>query len=859
MGKTTIFLASSTKEFPEERIQFKTRLNQLNFIEGGDRFEVIRCEDESDDVQKDGSQKTYDDMIPNCDYFCVMIGKDIKMMTRHEFDIAYQASVESGKKPKTYVYFLQADSRTEAAMAFKEELRQKRKHYTNECTDIDEEILHFIIELLRNSSYEYEFVIRDDKVFINGQVLGRARDLPLYKKNKELKEKNEELERIRQHISDLRKRIAELDIETDEDSIDVLEVLISERKNEQKELSFEIQQLIEGVQESCRLIINRNLDLIDKDEEAVLELIQNGEYEEAKKNIQESLFFEEYPVNSKNSFEKMQELSRKYIAWKRMIITCIKALSPSVAESENEIKQVYEEIIEEAFRWQVSIDVVYEYARFLYRRQKQENYNHSFQVLERLNAYYTLHQETDPVRRMQCKNLMAEWCYKALRYSEAEVLFQESIMIYEAASDHKDISLGVEAARAGCHLSEVFWRRDQTQKAIDALDKAYRFMHDCTGEIKDNMDEKTLRIYGSIFENYGINYVTLLYFDEALEMDQKGKDIWERILKMPDKVFEDDYYLNQLATACNNLGFHYRRMNHYREAVRYITEAIRIREELYQKDPEAYGNAMAVCTNNLGTVYRLLGQYKEAEEQFRRAMKIREAIKRINSETMQGVYAVSLRELAVNGYLLGDEKGFRENYEMVKSMYKELMVKERAAYVKKAAITYQNEAIYYSRKGDLALAEESYKKAYEFADETYRSADAVKGKDHLYLVVGYARVEIFMNRIDKAEDLLRSVRTYYREALEISESTKVALADGMAIYACAWAELSILLDRFKEAKEYLEEAEDYLMDLIEDYPKMFTPLMEYIGKLSEGVERKMEDPETEWHFEMDCTIGQVFV
>ena len=134
MGKTTIFLASSTKEFPEERIRFKTRLNQLNIIEGGDRFEVIRCEDEPDDVQKDGSQQMYDDMIPNCDYFCVMIGKDIKMMTRHEFDIAYHASVRSGKKPKTYVYFLQSDNRTEAAMAFKEELRKKRKHYTNECS-----------------------------------------------------------------------------------------------------------------------------------------------------------------------------------------------------------------------------------------------------------------------------------------------------------------------------------------------------------------------------------------------------------------------------------------------------------------------------------------------------------------------------------------------------------------------------------------------------------------------------------------------------------------------------------------------------------------------------------------------------
>ena len=140
MCEIPIFIASSVKEFEQERKELSDFLNIINDVYRDTGIQLVwdRPENMSHEVKRGGSQLSYDQKILNSRYFILLVGRNLGEYTRWEYELALDQFVLTGA-PKILPYFYAADSATlpPDVLTFQDRLRREQQYYTHTFTDFE--------------------------------------------------------------------------------------------------------------------------------------------------------------------------------------------------------------------------------------------------------------------------------------------------------------------------------------------------------------------------------------------------------------------------------------------------------------------------------------------------------------------------------------------------------------------------------------------------------------------------------------------------------------------------------------------------------------------------------------------------
>jgi tetratricopeptide (TPR) repeat protein len=170
------------------------------------------------------------------------------------------------------------------------------------------------------------------------------------------------------------------------------------------------------------------------------------------------------------------------------------------------------------------------------------------------------------------------------------------------------------------------------------------------GEELQNLAEGEDR--GVVLGTLGNLYRNLRRFEEAEKAYTHALKIYQ---ELADKNF--DAYAPILATTQNNLGNLYSDLRRFKEAENAYTHALKIYHELADKNFDAYAPVLATTQNNLGTLCWNLRRFKEAENAYTHALKIYQELADKNFDA----YALGLATTQNNlGNLYSDLRRFKE-------------------------------------------------------------------------------------------------------------------------------------------------------------------------------------------------------
>jgi tetratricopeptide (TPR) repeat protein len=128
-------------------------------------------------------------------------------------------------------------------------------------------------------------------------------------------------------------------------------------------------------------------------------------------------------------------------------------------------------------------------------------------------------------------------------------------------------------------------------------------------------------------ENYEANYACGL-FSQQLHRFENARTAYQRCLGWARKAGKN----SEVASTLNNLGNLDRDQGHVEEARKEYAEALQIRRELAQKDPETYRSDVADTLTNLGFLDSDQGHVEEARKECIEALQIYEELANKNAE-----------------------------------------------------------------------------------------------------------------------------------------------------------------------------------------------------------------------------------
>ncbi|MFC2270001.1 MAG: tetratricopeptide repeat protein, partial [Porphyromonas endodontalis] len=147
-------------------------------------------------------------------------------------------------------------------------------------------------------------------------------------------------------------------------------------------------------------------------------------------------------------------------------------------------------------------------------------------------------------------------------------------------------------------------------------------------------------------------------------------DYYEEALQIRRELAQQnpEAYLPKVAASLNNLGVLLHNTNDLKKAQDYQDEALQIRRELAQQNPRAYLPDVATSLNNLTTLYLRLEKKEDAEKAYQGAHDIYQKLASRHPATYKIDHA---KILAMGFYLLGKPKEDLEEAKAILSKYPE--------------------------------------------------------------------------------------------------------------------------------------------------------------------------------------------
>ena len=143
-------------------------------------------------------------------------------------------------------------------------------------------------------------------------------------------------------------------------------------------------------------------------------------------------------------------------------------------------------------------------------------------------------------------------------------------------------------------------------------------------------------------ESFEANFA-FAWFSQQLNHYDKAKSAYGRSLELARRNQDD----GEIAMTLNNLAMLDGDQNRPGAARKGFEEALKIRRELVQKNPDAYLPDLAVTLNNLAILDRAQNRVEEARKEYEEALKIRRELAQKNPDAYLLEVARTLNNLAV--------------------------------------------------------------------------------------------------------------------------------------------------------------------------------------------------------------------
>lgn len=199
-------------------------------------------------------------------------------------------------------------------------------------------------------------------------------------------------------------------------------------------------------------------------------------------------------------------------------------------------------------------------------------------------------------------------------YPAAIDAYTEAIARWEALSEPP----ADQIADAYNHLANVHRKASRHKEALKNFQRAEEWLADGAAE------HRSLR--ADILNNIGVVYINLHRYAESLNYYEQGLALRE---KMCAEQPENLQYLRDLAYSYHNIGTVYQKKGDAEEALRWHTNALHRREEIYPKNDPVIADSTSMIGNDYTWMAKSEGNpelYNTAMEYLQKSLRIRQEI-----------------------------------------------------------------------------------------------------------------------------------------------------------------------------------------------------------------------------------------
>lgn len=618
------FIASSIDEFFTERQSLKAFISQLNdiYIRRGIYFELILCEYLSNAIQKYGSQEMYNSKIRECDYFYILVGKDLGEYTLQEYEVAID-HFKKNDTPYIYPYFLQLDNEQNTSatvLAFMKKLDQELKHYYSRFTDINSVKLNMLLELVASPDISGFVSFKDGQATVDNQPVLDLHDIPAYRnssviadlflKKQKLEVRFAQLSQELQQANDDKKYVEWLNISHEKEQID-------------KSLYHHEEELLSLFSTVAKL--KKSERKLSWREQCACEMIDSGNTDAAISLLKDSSREKELSIA-----EKMIEAGHSgittYISENRLLIKLLRT-SDIPEKIIPELTKYYMKNIELERLYHVEPRCYTDYISFL---DYQKDYITAKQLSEELLLQYDIEKLPNSGSIFTTLGLLYA---KIPLFDDAKKFLERAFQIC-VSSNTKD-----PETYANCcnNLGYILSEYPAKQKEAE-----YYYLEGISCINNSNITDNELLLH--LYTNLGV----LLH---GKQQNDAAEEYYKKAIEICNSLYNTSpvYYLPLFCTLHNNLGNLYMDVHKITESVIAFETAILFLKPLSQYNASAFSPELARTYNNFGLMLSLCTQDRaRAETMYKDALEIRRNLYRKNSDTYKIDLAQTLNNLATH-------------------------------------------------------------------------------------------------------------------------------------------------------------------------------------------------------------------
>ncbi|MFW9967944.1 MAG: hypothetical protein ACFFEA_12395 [Candidatus Thorarchaeota archaeon] len=392
----------------------------------------------------------------------------------------------------------------------------------------------------------------------------------------------------------------------------------------------------------------------------------------------------------------------------------------------------------------------------------------------------------------------------AARFAEAEEALRDAIRINEELAEAEPEKHLGSVAEHLCSLSELF-TPSRLDEALTTISRALEMQR---GVAKQE-DVNQLRSLARILLQFGVVSLNKNPLD-AIDPMKEAIAIYRKINAVDQIAFS----LNALSLALANL-------HRWTEAEQAIVEAMELQKRMIESQPDnlRLKSVLAAMTHNMAFMADFKGNKEEGERFYGDALQIRRNLADRDPDVYLQRLLTELWSLGIFYFRYSKldeaEKLFLEVLEIAKGKA-EKSPEEYEVWIERASLTLSQ---VYSIRGKTRLAISSINKA---IDTNRRLVD--KGGFSLRtatLTSSFAIIRIRMHEYEKAEKLLRESIRIYSDSGPLAPRWHADFAQVLNNYGTLlWRE-----GRLSEAKAVLEEALGIIRGKVEELPEVYTGLL----------------------------------
>ena len=594
MKKINIYIGSTEEDLREESIELKNFVHRMadDLAEKGYDVDIRP-------LPREGENFTEED-IRNSEMCFFLFNRHAGDENERNLDFAYNVFKASvNERPKVYVYFRIPD-RDESVDVSVSKLREKidkqYSHFYGSFSDLDTVKLRMLLNLKFQEMDYLPVEIDGDGLLFCGQRVVDMDKVGEFENSGELNALKTEYTEIEERYQDMKPEYARGGCS-------------EEFYKEYIEVASKRASILKKIEEQRRLIFDLSLGLSRDSAKGAMtprmkkayRLLEKGDTEGCLAILDPNDIDSDFEAWEKRIEEETRQKASVYIREYRLRIDVLLTMY-SYDGRFDEIEKSYEKAVRVAYKYEVDLDVVLDYADYLYSHGDSKK---AIIELEKL-----LERKPEDALKVQVYVTEGEiYIRKDSRKAEESFLSALDIIDKDSKKNPGKNEAGVAQACNG--LAIICKETARSEEAEKWCRKALELRKKLALQNPDKYEPDFAWSCNSLANLFAKTERS----EDAEEWYRKALDIRERLAKQnPDRNESD------LAWTCNNLAVLYKDTGHSEEAEKLFQKALEIRTKLSEQDPMKNEVDLAWSLDGLACLYRDQRRFEEAEEHFRKSL-----------------------------------------------------------------------------------------------------------------------------------------------------------------------------------------------------------------------------------------------